>query len=233
MVERYSIASPSDQLSERFSVESHPHYKPRYNAAPTQLLPVITSGAGSKGISWFYWGRSPEFAHNRHLSEKIINVAAETFHERPVLKRAMMRHRCIIPADGFYGWKKVGKKTSIPYRFTITNQPLFSFAGIWEEFENASGEPEHTFSVITVAANRLIGTVMERMPVILTPEAEKVWLYENARENELMDLLTPYAETHISHYTVSPRINDTRVDVPSLFLHTPPSDQHGNLTLFD
>src|SRR5262245_2760529 len=133
MIERYSITAPADRVRERFSVDVPAFYRARYNAAPTQLLPVITSTA-PQGLSHFYWGTSPEWSKNKTLSEKIINLRNESLDEKPALKRAMMRTRCIVPADGFYAWKKVGKKTSIPYRFTLASQELFSFAGIWEEF---------------------------------------------------------------------------------------------------
>lgn len=233
MFERYSISASSDKLADEFGIEVHAGYNPRYNAAPTQLLPVITSGAGSKGLSWFYWGRSPEFAHNRNLSEKIINLAAETLLDRPVLKKMLMRHRCCIPADGFYGWKRVGKKTTIPYRLVLTDLDLFSFAGVWEEFENQKGEIEHTFSIITVPANPPVSSILERMPVILSRDAHACWLDAGSSEQQLMDVLKAYPEKSITYYTVSPRIHDTNLDVPSLMQPAPPADQHGNLTLFD
>jgi putative SOS response-associated peptidase YedK len=231
MFERYTLTISQDSFKKRFSVDVPLNYKARYNAAPTQLLPVITSG--SAGVSWFYWGRSPSSAKNRSLSEKIVNLQAETLIERPVLKRSLMRHRCIVPADGFYCWKKVGKKTSIPHRCVVTDQDAFSFPAIWEEFENAEGETEHTFTVITHPSNSIIQNITERMPVILNESAELIWLSNESSEADLMAVIREYPPDKFNLYTVSPRINDTRVDVPSLITHTPPSDQHGNLTLFN
>src|SRR5690606_9547141 len=91
-------------------------FQPKYNAAPTQLLPLITS-ASPEGISTFYWGTSPEWSKNKTLSEKIINVRAELIQEKVSLRKSLMKGRCIVPADGFYAWKQAGKKTHIPYRF--------------------------------------------------------------------------------------------------------------------
>jgi putative SOS response-associated peptidase YedK len=113
MIERYSITTSAKDIRERFSVDVPDYYKPHYNAAPTQLLPVITTG--SKGISLFYWGLPPDWAKNKSVSEKVINLKAESLREKPSLRKAMLKKRCIIPADGFYAWKKIGKKTMVPY----------------------------------------------------------------------------------------------------------------------
>jgi putative SOS response-associated peptidase YedK len=149
-----------------------------------------------------------------------------------VLKKALMKNRCIIPADSFYAWKKIGKKSAVPYRI-ISDQELFSFAGIWEEFEDEDGSMLHTFTLITTAANARIAPVHERMPVILDAKSEAIWLDETSDERMLIAQLTTYPAEKINLYTVAPRISDVRLDVPSLILPAPAADQHGNLTLFD
>lgn len=231
MIERYSITASPEKIRQRFNVEVLETYSPNFNAAPTQLLPVIT--ASSKGISTFYWGTSPEWSKNKTLSEKIINVRAESILDKPMLKKGMMKNRCLVPADGFYAWKKVGKKTSIPYRLIANDQDLFSFAGMWEEFEDTDGNELHTFSVITTESNATVAAIHERMPVILTKENEDIWLDNRSTESDLMKILRPYPAEKVSHYPVSPRINNTNMNVPSLITPTPPADQFGNLTLFD
>jgi putative SOS response-associated peptidase YedK len=230
MVNRYSITASANTMAARFKVEVPEYYKPRYNAAPTQLLPVILS-SGPKGISWFYWGRPETFAHNKPLGEKIINLHAETLMERPVLKRTVLRNRCIIPADGWYAWKKVGKKIFVPHRFTLANNLLFSFAGLWEEFEDEHDEKLHTFTILTTMPGE--STITDRVPVILNEERESIWLSANATEHELFSLLKPHTGESLSVYPVSHRINDMNVDHASLILPAPATDQHGNLTLFD
>jgi putative SOS response-associated peptidase YedK len=232
MIERYSITASAEEIKQRFSVDVPGFYKSRYNAAPTQLLPVITSST-PQGVSLFYWGTSPEWSKNKMLSEKIINLRTESINDKPAIKRALMRSRCIIPADGFYTWKKVGKKTNIPYRFVLIEQNVFSFAGLWEEFEDTDGNEIQTFTVITTPANNVVKTIQERMPVILTKEGEAVWLNKASEETDLLKLLVPYPDNLISHYPVSPAIGNTERDVASLILPTPPADQFGNLTLFD
>ena len=145
MVDRYSITAPLQKLAERFSVDVPEGYVPRYNAAPSQLLPVITTDS-PEGVSFFYWGIAPAWAKNKSISERIINLRADQLSERPIALKTLKKRRCIIPADGFYGWKKVGKKTSIPYRFTLKSKALFSFPGIWEEYDDDEGNFFHTFT---------------------------------------------------------------------------------------
>jgi putative SOS response-associated peptidase YedK len=231
MIERYTITASHEQLHQRFGVEVPEFYAPHYNAAPTHLLPIILQG--SVGISFFYWGIPPNWAKNKNVSEKLVNIRAESFSERPAMQKVLKKHRCILPADGFYSWKKVGKKTLIPYRFTQRDKSVFSIAGIWEEFEDNENETHHTFMLITVEANAIVNAVSERMPAMLDKTQETIWMNHDSSEEELLHVLKPYDESKLSLYTVSPRINDSRVDVPSLIIATPPADQFGNLTLFD
>lgn len=232
MIERYSITASSAEIAERFSIDVPDFYHPHYNAAPTQLLPVIT-GSGSKGLSVFFWGTSPEWSKNKMLTEKVINLRTEYFEEKPALKRAMMKTRCIIPADGFYAWKKVGKKTSIPYRFVLANGGMFSMAGMWEEFEDTEGHEIQTFTMITVPSDLTASGISERMPLILTKENEEIWLDVTSDESTLTEIVSRPISLNITYYPVSPVILNTSHDLASMILPTPPSDQHGNLTLFD
>src|SRR5687767_2001843 len=105
MVDRYSLTASADSVAKRFSIEVTEPYKSRYNICPSQLLPVITN-TGPQGFSWFYWGRPPQFAHNKNLAERIINLHTEALLEKPTLKKTVLKYRCIIPADGWYAWKK-------------------------------------------------------------------------------------------------------------------------------
>jgi putative SOS response-associated peptidase YedK len=232
MIDRYSITAPAAKVSERFSVDVPDFYHVHYNASPTQLLPVLTS-ATPEGLSLFYWGTAPEWAKNKNLSEKFINLRAELFAEKPTLRKAMQSHRCLVPADGFYGWKKVGKKTSIPYRFVSKTNEIFAFPALWEEFEDTEGNQIQTFAIITLPSDDLVNSIQDRMPVILSRQGEKEWLDKSAAEEKLLAILSTSNTTGLNYYPVSPRISEKDIDVPSLIIPTPPSDQHGNLTLFD
>lgn len=206
-------------------------FKPRYNIAPTQLVPVITSES-PKGFSFFYWGITPDFGQNKPVSQKLINAKAETIHEKISFKSSFQKRRCLIPADGFFEWKKLGKKTKIPYRFTLRNEETFSFAGIWEEYETVSGESQHTFLILTTKPNELVEEVHDRMPVILSRDQEKKWLDSYTSETELQSMLQPFPVELMVSYTVSPLVNSVQNDSPGILRRTSPMDQFGNYTLF-
>ena len=232
MSSRYSICISAEQLAARYSVEVSPAYRPFYNARPTLLLPIITN-TGPQGISFFYWGLTPGWAGNKPISEKVIHVRAEVIPDKPVYRKMLAERRCLIPADGFYEWKKLGKKTAIPYRYTMQNKEPFAMAGLWEEYEDEHGEQFHTFTLVTCEANDLVTLTHDRMPAILAKENERAWLNPASSATELLAMLKPYPANKMTGYTVSPRINVPNANDPSLILPTPPADQYGNLTLFD
>jgi putative SOS response-associated peptidase YedK len=231
MSSAYSISASTAEVTGRFGIAESPAYQPNFNARPSQLLPVITN-TGRQGLSFFYWGTSPAWAKNKPIGEKIIHLQAEVLADKPVYRRKLAERRCLVPADGFYGWKHVGKKTMVPHRFILQSKSLFAMAGIWEEYEDENGEQLHTFMIITCAANDLVIPIQERMPVILPREAEDSWLTPSS-SMDLITLLKPYDASLMDAYTVTPRINSPEANDVSLLIPTPPSDQFGNLTLFD
>jgi putative SOS response-associated peptidase YedK len=192
---------------------------------------VITSDS-PKGFSFFYWGITPDFGQNKPVSQKLINARSETVQEKISFKSSFEKRRCLIPADVFFEWKKLGKKTKIPYRFTLLEGELFSFAGIWEEYETVSGEIQHTFLILTTPPNDLVGEVHDRMPAILRRYQEKKWLDKYSSEEELIRLLQPYSTETMLSFTVSPLVNSVQNDSPAIIRRTSPMDQFGNYTLF-
>lgn len=232
MIERYSIHASASQIASRFQIEEPEAFKPRYNAAPSQLLPVITHES-PQGFSYFYWGAAPQWSKNKTFAERIINTRGELIKDKPVLKKNLRTHRCLVPADSFYAWKKVGKKTLVPWRIVPKSKEVLSFAGLWEEFDDHEGNSFHTFSIITVPADNWIADITERMPVIFAKNEEKIWLDNNSSDEQLIDLIKAYPATLLEGYNVSPLINLVGNDGPSLIVPTPPVDQFGNLTLFD
>ncbi|EOZ95760.1 YoqW [Indibacter alkaliphilus LW1] len=231
MCGRYSLSKSKLELEERFQAEMLGDFQPRYNIAPTQLVPVITSDS-PKGFSFFYWGITPDFAKNKPVSQKFINAKAETVHQKASFKNSFKTRRCLVPADGFFEWKRVGKKTKIPYRFTIGDGEPFSFAGIWEEYENEKGETKHTFLILTTEPNSIVQEIHDRMPVILKKSDEKKWLDKYSKDEELLSMLGTYTAEKMQSYTVSQQVNQVSNDNPSLIKKTSPMDQFGNYTLF-
>lgn len=232
MSSRYTLTAPPEQLAKRFGVDVTPGYQPRYNIAPSQLVPVITSDA-PKGFSFFYWGLISLWANNKSLSEKLYSTRAEQLSEKLSLRNALAERRCVIPADGFYEWKKVSKKGRVPYYYFEKGHQPFAIAGLWEEFEDQEGEQNHAFTMITCPANQLVAEASDRMPAILDKAAEKVWLDAGSSAEQLLPLLKPFPPLQMQRHPVSTRVNYEKFDDSSLIVPAPPSDQFGNYTLFD
>jgi len=232
MCGRYTIIAKAEEIEKRFNVHVPESYQPRYNAAPTQILPVITNSSPD-GLSFFHWGLIPKWAKDKSISSKLINARAETLTEKVSFKNALQQRRCLVLADGFYEWKRSSKKSRIPYRIRLKDASLFAFAGLWEAFEDEEQNCIHTFTIITTNANSMVSNIHDRMPVILDRQSEKTWLQQANSVEEHMSLLKSYDEHKMESYSVSSQVNSVENDNPKLILSAPPSDQFGNLTLFD
>ncbi len=231
MIDRYTLTALPEQLTKRFDVENTEPHRPQYNAGPGRLLSVILQHS-PQGVSYFYWGAPPAQGKNKSLAEKIINLRAESIADKPVFQKKLRHYRCLIPADSFFVWKQIGKKTSTPYRVLLPDQSLFSIAGIWEEYQQDDGEHVHTFTMITTPAGDDLRVVAERMPAVLTLEKERLWMEKEADQSQLLSLLQP-APMSWEYYTVSPRIASPEINEASLIRPAPAANQFGNLTLFD
>jgi len=232
MLERYSIGQSHDEIHKRFRVEATDRYQPRYNAAPTQLLPVITN-QHPEGFSFFYWGQIPQWSNNRAISNKLVNAEVEQLREKASLKNALISRRCLVPADGFFAWKIIGKKSKVPYRFILNHKIPFAMAGLWEEYEDDKDELVHTFRIITTPANAAVMDINPRMPAILDLASERIWLDDQSDLETLTKLLKPFSAQDMDSYTVSSQINSVKIDRPELLSPAPANDQFGNYTLFN
>lgn len=230
MITRYSLTAEAAALIARFAVDPTEAYEPQYNAAPTHLLPVLTQ-AGSTGFSFFYWGAPPSMANQKPLGERLINIRGETLADKPSLRKKLKSHRCAIPADGFFAWKRIGRRAAIPFRFTIPDSPLFLIAGLWEEYEDEKDVMHHTFSMITTPASASVIEYSERMPAILRPGDEAKWLHSES-ESEWLNAVQPSTKA-LAHYAVSSLVNNPLRNDKRVIQAVPPADQFGNLTLFD
>ncbi len=214
MCGRFQLSVRGKEISERFNTEVFDEmYKPSYNCAPTQLLSVITNSNPNR-LQFFHWGLVPSWAKDTRIGVKMINSRAETIAEKPSFKRAFAARRCLIPANGFYEWKKQGQK-KLPYRFMLRNESLFAMAGIWETWHDSANNVFHSFSIITTSANSLMKQIHHRMPVILRPEHEQLWLGDT-ESGKLLELLKPYPDGLMEYYAVSPKLNSARNEGPDL-----------------
>lgn len=215
MCGRFGLSFNKEEIEQRFGARFEAEaFRPRYNAAPSQSLPVILS-EDPKTIRFLAWGLRPAWMTKVTKKEGIINVRAETLRDRPTFKEDFSRRRCLVLADSFYEWKKGGKQ-KIPYRILLKSGEPFAFAGIWEENTGEDGQPLRTFAIITTEANKLVGEVHNRMPVILRKEAEKTWLDYDITQEKLSALLYPYPEMLMQMYEVSTWVNRATEDSPEI-----------------
>lgn len=231
MPERYSITSNAEGIGKRFKVEVPERYAPRFNAAPGQLLPIITS-SDPVGLSFFYWGTIPDWSKNRTISKKLLTLPLNQVLEKPSRLELLKTHRCLIPSDGYYEWKQIGKKTRIPHRFVMGNNETFSFAGIWEEFDDEKDKTHHIFRILTVPASDVSQNFNDEIPLIIKKDNEQLWLSEVTSE-ELIDILKENYKAVLNRYTVNPGIDDIKNDYPNLIKPYNAMDQHGNYSLFN
>lgn len=225
MCGRFSLFTTGAALAERFGVEV-PDLEPRYNCAPGQTLPVITSDAPDV-LTTQQWGFVPSWAEDRKRSH--INARGETVRTKRTFASAFERRRCLVPADGFYEWAATGTGKQ-PYRIAYEDDRPFAMAGIWERWTpptsqtgladfGAGGatpdqDPIETFAIITTDPNDVVRDLHDRMPVVLAPAEEELWL--GGDPDEVASLLDPAPSESWRSYPVSTRVNNPRNDDPSI-----------------
>ena len=219
MCGRYSLGSPdADLLRRRFLVGESvevPEQEPRWNIAPTDPVLAVREEEGGRDLGVLRWGLVPG-----RWAEKggrpLINARAETLESQPAFRESFHERRCLIPADGFYEWlsDENGKR---PLWFSRADGDLFSFAGIWAELPERKGdEVLHSCAIVTCEPNGLVRPVHDRMPVVLTPDAEAGWLDADAEPGDLAKLLAPAPDGLLVGREVGDFVNDVREDGPHL-----------------
>jgi putative SOS response-associated peptidase YedK len=217
MCGRFLNSLPAAEIRRIFrTTNSLPNYPARYNIAPTQPVLTVRFNLETKerSLDALRWGLVPYFARDLAFGYKCINARAESAATSPAFRAAFKSRRCIIPASGFYEWKTT-PKGKIPYAIVPKDEPLFAFAGLWENWrDKAAGEGAEwirTCAIITCEPNELAATIHDRMPVILPREAWARWLGEEpADKDELRSLLTPFPADRMRAYPISTRVNSPK-----------------------
>jgi putative SOS response-associated peptidase YedK len=220
MCGRFTRRKPAKALAEHFGVEV-PETQPSFNIAPTQnVLAIRGEGAGRDAV-WLKWGLVPTWAKDPSVGARLINARSETVAEKPSFREAFRKRRCLIPADGFYEWRREGKGKQ-PYFFRLRDDRPFGFAGLWERWEGKSGEILNTCTILTTAANEVLRPVHDRMPVILHPEEYSLWLQADEREQAMLkEMLRPYPAEEMIAHPVSPLVNSPSNRGPELIAGVP------------
>ncbi len=207
MCGRYSLIADIQELARQFEFDGTGfENSPRYNVAPTQSVLTVTNREGRQA-EYMRWGLIPSWAKDASIGNRMINARGETVSQKPSFRNALQRRRCLVLADGFYEWQKVGKGKQ-PVRIVLKSREPFAFAGLWETWRNPEGETTRSCTIITTEANDLLRPIHERMPVILPRELEEFWLDGDVTESAaLSDVLSPYPEESMETYQVSPLVN--------------------------
>jgi putative SOS response-associated peptidase YedK len=222
MCGRYTLTNAApDVIRARFGIAESAKLaeeEPRYNIAPTDpVLAIRRTEEGAREPGRLRWGLMPGRWAERRSGPPLINARAESLSQQPAFAESFRERRCLIPADGFYEWRRdEGGKT--PIWLSRPNGDLFAFAGIWAALpsKDSSSEPLHSCAIVTCAPNGLVKPIHDRMPVVLQPELEEGWLDPELGEQELLTMLAPAPEDALVTREVGDFVNDVRDDGPHL-----------------
>jgi putative SOS response-associated peptidase YedK len=217
MCNRYSLKHPKRYLAQQFQASDESgevEDRPRYNISPTQ--PVITvraeHGQKSRHLTTMRWGLIPSWATDMSIATRTLNARSETVTTTPAFRRSILTRRCLIPADGFYEWRKMGKLKQ-PYCFEIGEGEVFALAGLWDEWISPEGKSIESCTILTTGPNSLVEDLHSRMPVIVPPEKYELWLDPDVRDFTMIrDILKPYDASLMRRYPVSTKLNNSKND---------------------
>jgi putative SOS response-associated peptidase YedK len=215
MCGRYRLSRRKQAIEEYFEAVSHDlDWAPRYNIAPTQPVAVIRQHPKQliREFSLLRWGLIPHWAKHSSIASNTINAKSETAATKPAFRDPFRLRRCLIPADGFYEWKRTGTSKQ-PYCFEVNEGELFAFAGLWDGWKDSSGKWVKTCSILTTAPNEVTSAVHDRMPVILEPDCYDLWLDPGVQDVAVVsELLKSYSAQQMRCYPVSTRVNNIAND---------------------
>jgi putative SOS response-associated peptidase YedK len=188
-------------------------FQPSYNIAPSQQVLVIGRGEHGPEARMMRWGFIPAWSKTKPAVTP-INVRGETVASSGMFRSAFKVRRCLVPASGFYEWRKQPGRGKQPYWVGMTDGGPFSMAGIWERWHGESGEAVNSFALITTEPNELAGAIHDRMPVIIAPTDYEAWLTVEARDAQ--NLIRPYPAAAMKAYPISTRVNSPNNNDPSI-----------------
>jgi putative SOS response-associated peptidase YedK len=216
MCGRYAITTPPEAMRRLFGYPQMPNFPPRYNVAPTQPIPIVRVVDGRREFALVRWGLLPSWVKDPTTFTLLINARGETVNDKPAFRNAMKRRRCLIPADGFYEWKRDGA-VKRPYLIRRKDGEPFAFAGLWETWMGPNGEELDTAAIVTSDANRLLAPIHNRMPVILSPDAWEMWLdTANVDAKTAAALIAPAQNELLEACEIAPLVNRIANDGPEV-----------------
>ena len=231
MCGRFVSATPPDQVAAYFGAEApEAQLGPSYNVAPTDDIYAVLSDGSARHLDAFHWGLVPLWAKDPKIGSKMINARAETLAVKSAYKSAFAKRRCLIPADGFFEWRKhptdpKGKKQ--PFFIHRPDGEPFAFAGLWEVWRgpNRDQEPLRSCTIITTSPNEVMAQIHDRMPVILPSSVWDTWLDRQHDDLDVLGkLLVPAAASLTVLHPVSTEVNNVRNDGAQLMAEIDPDE---------
>jgi len=201
-------------LAERFEAWDEIEDRPRYNIAPTQPGVTVRREMGKKTrkFTTMRWGLIPSWAKDMTIGTRTLNARSETVTKTPAFRQSILTKRCLIPADGFYEWQKMGSVKQ-PYCFEVGEGGLFALAGLWDQWKSPEGQIIESCTILTTTPNSLVADMHNRMPVIVTPDKYDLWLDPDVNDfDAIRDILKPYDAAQMRRYPVSRKLNNSKID---------------------
>ena len=215
MCGRFAFFTGLEEIKEAFQIQRvNCELEPSYNVAPTQEVAVVVQREAGNSLETMRWGLIPFWAKDPGIGSRMINARSETLHEKPSFKRPLKSQRCLIIADGFFEWQKVGQG-KIPMFIRLKSKRPFGFAGLYDVWKSPEGETITSCTIITTDANDFIRSIHHRMPVILPKPQEAIWLNPAIQNiDELRFALAPYPAGEMEAYEVSRLVNSPGNNTP-------------------
>jgi putative SOS response-associated peptidase YedK len=215
MCGRYASFLPADALARLFGIVNPlPNLEPTWNMAPTKNAPVVRlSREGERHLDVLKWGLVPYFTKDLKKARKPINARSETIATSGMFREAFANRRCLVPAPVYYEWQD-DPEGKTPFAVARVDGDPVAFAGIWEHWKSPDGEILRTFATITTTANRLVGQIQDRMPVIVEKAGWPIWLGEV--EGDVTALLRPAPDDVLRFWPVDRKVGQVRNDGPEL-----------------
>jgi len=233
MCSRYFLDADGNIIAYTFRVPPNPSIRKRFNIAPTQLAPVIRAprgadgAAGAREVAMLRWGLVPFWAKDLKVGTSMINARSEGVESKPAFREAIRQRRCVVPATGFFEWQgEPGRKQ--PFAITLPGHEIIAFAGLWERWKPADGEPVETFTIVTTDANDAVAEIHDRMPLTISRDDWDRWLDPDAPIDE--GLLRGHGDLdRIEIREVSRLVNSIRNNGPELIEPAKPEPEQATL----
>ncbi|WP_374371400.1 SOS response-associated peptidase [Dongia sp.] len=211
MCGRYSFTQPVEAVRQHFGFDNQPNLAPRSAFAPTMDVPVVRRRAdGTRALGNVRWGLVPSWAKDPKIGAKMFNARSESLAEKPSFRAAFGRRRCLILADGFYEWQKLGPQEKQVWRIERPDNEAFAFAGLWERWQDTAGAKIDSCTIITIAANALLSPIHDRMPVVIQEPDYGAWLDNTTPMPAVQGLVRQPAEDFFITFKIGPDLDRTR-----------------------